>query len=188
MGTWLRVTGIRLVGDPSAVPPSSIAIPAEGLLEYVAETEHVDAGSAPDNLEIEWSGDLGSDPQESGAMLRTAFSAGTHTMTATGAAGARSLTVKAWTAEVKATFDSPLAISDKPQMPIIKAKLRTTGLTATVKKWTCRVRFTAPSGCPNAPPSGVINDDLLLTQTGGEQFRPAFPRIRGRDVLISVKF
>jgi len=181
MGQALRVTDLKVQGHPNAV------VPAGEEVVIFATTEPVEA-HGPTDLNIEWGGDLGSNPRFSGS-LETSFAAGAHTVTAKGRAGGISLTVRAWQAEVEVVNGLRFAISDKPKMPVIAARLRVTGPVATsINDWTCSVRFSSADDCHNIPTFGVINDDLELTQTGGDQFAPRFDKVRGRDVNFRVRF
>ena len=82
MGTILKVIKLEVAGLPNAV------VRAGGLVDIVATTEDVEV-NGPDNLQIEWSGDLGVDPKINGGSLNTRFvQVGAHTVTAKGAAEA----------------------------------------------------------------------------------------------------
>lgn len=96
MGTRLRVTELEIRFHPDAV------VRADPIAEVVirARTEPIEV-EGPDNLRIEWSGDLGLSPDlgpnpEFSGRLATTFAAGAHTVTATGAAGGSSVTVRVW--------------------------------------------------------------------------------------------
>ena len=112
--------------------------------------------------------DLGPNPEFS-TRLATSFAPGAHTVTATGAAGGSSVTVRVWRSETEVVNGPEFAITDELQMPVITARVRIIGpVTATFREWRCSVFFSTVDGvvCPNAP-LGVINDDLKLTQEGG---------------------
>jgi hypothetical protein len=80
MGTVFRVIKLEVLDHPNAV------VRAGELVDIVARTEDVEV-DGPDNLQIEWSGDLSLNPKINGGTLETSFAPGEHTVTATGAAG-----------------------------------------------------------------------------------------------------
>src|SRR5258705_8915918 len=164
MGKMYRVTELEVLDHPNAV------VRAGEVVDIVARTEDVEV-EGPDNLQIEWSGDLGLNPEVNGGTLETSFAPGAHTVTAKGAAGGNSVTVRAWRSEASVTQGGEFAITDEPQMPVITAQLQVIGpVTAVVNDWKCRVFFAGADDCSNVPNFGVINDDLEPTQAGGDQF------------------
>jgi hypothetical protein len=183
MGTILRVTELEVLDVPNAV------VRPGALLDIVARTEDVEV-QGPDNLQIEWSGDLGVDPKINGGSLNTRFvQVGAHTVTAKGAAGGNSVTVRVWRSEASVAQGGEFAITDEPQMPVITAQLQIIGpVTATINDWTCDVEFVGADDCRNIPNFGVINDDLKVVQAGGDQFTPSFDKVRGRSVTFTVSF
>jgi hypothetical protein len=183
MGTILRVTELEVLDVPNAV------VRPGALLDIVARTEDVEV-QGPDNLQIEWSGDLGVDPKINGGSLNTRFvQVGAHTVTATGAAGGNSVTVRVWRSEASVAQGGEFAVSDEPQMPVITAQLQIIGpVTATINDWTCDVEFVGADDCRNIPNFGVINNDLEVVQAGGNQFTPSFDKVRGRSVSFTVNF
>jgi hypothetical protein len=192
MGTILRVTELEVVGDPDAV----VRTHEEDVTVVIdAKTEPIEV-EGPDNRRIEWSGDLGLNPDigpsagtDDGRLI-TRFALGAHTVTATGLAGGSSVTVRVWRSEIEVVNGPDFVITDEPQMPVITARLRIIGpVTVTVNEWRCRVRFSTADTpfCPNAP-FGVISDDLEVTQEGGEQFTPIFDKVRGGTILFGVSF
>ena len=182
MGTILRVTELEVLDVPNAV------VRPGALLDIVARTEDVEV-QGPDNLQIEWSGDLGVDPKINGGSLNTRFvQVGAHTVTAKGAAGGNSVTVRVWRSEASVAQGGEFAITDEPQMPVITAQLQIIGpVTATINDWTCDVEFVGADDCRNIPNFGVINSDEFV-QAGGDQFRPRFDKVRGRSVSFAVNF
>jgi hypothetical protein len=97
MGTVLRVTKLEVRDHPDAV------VRAHGVNEQVhivATTEPIEV-EGPDDLSIEWSGDLGLDHQIIGNSLVTLFAPGAHPVTGTGSAGGSSVTVRVWQAELE---------------------------------------------------------------------------------------
>lgn len=120
MGTILRVIKLEVLDAPDAV------VRAGGLVDIVARTEDVEV-NGPDNLQIEWSGDLGLNPKINGGTLETSFAVGAHTVTATGAAGGNSVTVRAWRSEASVAQGGEFAITDEPRMPVITAQLKIIG-------------------------------------------------------------
>ena len=191
MGLRYRVTELEVRDHPEAV------VSAHTRVLIVARRELVEV-EGPDDLRIEWNGDLGLNPEIIDSNLETRFAAGAHTVTAEGAAGGSSVSVGAWESEVEVVNGvlhpsgegKAFFITDEPQMPVITARLRIIGpATATVNNWTCGVSFRgAINTCPNVPHFGVINDDLELTQAGGDQFTPNFDKVRGNFVGFSVRF
>ena len=101
MGTRLRVTALEVRDHPDAVvrgfPIAEVVI--------LARTEPIEV-EGPDDLHIEWSGDLGLSPDlgpnpEFSGRLKTTFAPGAHAVTATGAAGGSSVTVRVWQSETE---------------------------------------------------------------------------------------
>ena len=191
MGTRLRVTELEVRNHPDVVVR---ALRTDVFVVIHARTEPIEV-EGPDDLRIEWSGDLGLSPDlgpnpEFSTRLATSFAPGAHTVTATGAAGGSSVTVRVWRSETEVVNGPEFAITDELQMPVITARVRIIGpVTATFREWRCSVFFSTVDGvvCPNAP-LGVINDDLKLTQEGGEQFTPSFDKVRGTSVSFNVRF
>jgi hypothetical protein len=188
MGTRLRVTALEVRDHPDAVvrgfPIAEVVI--------LARTEPIEV-EGPDNLRIEWSGDLGlsrdlgPNPEFSG-RLKTTFAPGAHAVTATGAAGGSSVTVRVWQSETEVVNGPAFDITAEPQMPVITAQVRIIGpVTATFNEWTCSVFFAAADDCSNVPHFGEINSDEF-NQVGGEQFTPTLDKVRGRHVFFTVRF
>ena len=69
MGTILRVTELNVRDHPDAV------VPAGAEVIIVARTEPIEV-EGPSNLNIEWSGDLGLNPEINGSLLETRFAPG----------------------------------------------------------------------------------------------------------------
>jgi hypothetical protein len=115
MGTVLRVTELKVRDHPDAVV-RSFAPNVEVVIFAITESVEV---QGPSNLDVEWSGDLGLNPEINGSILKTRFAPGAHTVTATGAAGGSSVTVRVWQGEPEVINGSEFAITDEPQMPII---------------------------------------------------------------------
>jgi hypothetical protein len=93
--------------------------------------------------------------------------------------------------EIVAQVGAPLTLAHTSfrDLLIITARVRIIGpVTAIFNEWTCTVHFAGADDCPNVPHFGVINNDLELTQAGGEQFTPSFDKVRGRSVSFSVRF
>src|SRR5262245_10943619 len=181
MGTVLRVTKLEVRDHPDAV------VRANANVVIVAKSEPIEIEGSS-NLKIEWSGDLGLNPEINDDVLKTHFEPGGHTVTATGLAGGNSVTVRAWQSETEVINGPEFAITDEPKMPVITARVRIIGpVTATFNDWTCRVFFEGADDCANLPHFGEINDDEF-NQVGGDQFTPDFDKVRGRTVFFSVKF
>lgn len=85
----MRVTELDVQDHPDAV------VPANARVVIVARTEPIEVEN-PSNLHIEWSGDLGLNPDINGNILETRFASGAHAVTATGLAGGSSVTVRRW--------------------------------------------------------------------------------------------
>ena len=182
MGTILRVTELAVRGHPDAVVR---ARPIGGVV-IDARTEPVEV-EGPSDFEIEWSGDLGLTPDINGGRLETSFAPGAHTVTATGHAGGSSVTVRVWQGEAEVVNGPGFAMTDEPRMPVITARVQIIGPVAPTFDWTCRVRFAGADDCSNLPHFGTINDDLEVTQAGGDQFTPSFDKVRGRSVVFTVR-
>jgi hypothetical protein len=92
VGTVLRVTNVEVRNHPDAIV-RGFAADAEVVIFARPEPVEVEG---PDDLRIEWNGDLGLNPEINGNSLETRFAPGAHTVTATGLGGSSSVTVKVW--------------------------------------------------------------------------------------------
>ena len=189
--TILRVTGFKVYQPSHTARPSAVVHAGRVVIVTITKRVTVEASTpfaVEEDLSIEWGGDLGQNPDITGGVLETTFAPGAHTVTAKGVAGGSSLTVKAFQSELEVINGHGFTITAEPQMPVITARLHIIGpVTGTVNQWKCRIHFAGADDC-NVPHFGVINDDLEVTQGGGQQFSPSFDKVRGRSVDIQVSF